>query len=105
MLNLKNQRKVFGITQAKLSVKTGVAQCYLSKLERGLKKPNEATRNKIESVLGNIDWSETIKIKTLLGGTLYDAEQLVHKLILVFQSLQFDDKLAIRTLVKKYFRN
>jgi transcriptional regulator with XRE-family HTH domain len=65
MNSLRNSRLNLGYSQEKLSQLTGIAQANISTYEKGIKKPTDKTKEKIERVLGKLDWieSEGIQLK------------------------------------------
>ena len=61
MNELKQARKVKELTLIQLADKTGLTIANLSLIERGLSKPNGNTIEKLEKVLGTIDWLSNSK--------------------------------------------
>lgn len=103
MKNLREQRRSKRLTLRQLSEKTGIQTSYLSEMEHGLFKPKEFTRNKIEKVLGKIDWTETEGIQ-IEGTSYYDAERLVKKLVSISLLLADPEKNDLTQLIHKYFK-
>ena len=58
-MKLKTARHVLRIAQKELARRANTTQATISLTECGKTKPQEATRNRIEKILGfEIDWSE-----------------------------------------------
>jgi transcriptional regulator with XRE-family HTH domain len=102
MKSLHDERMDQGITQEMIERRTGITQEQISRIERGIVKPNQATREKIEKVLGMIDWAETKGIK--LQGNYREAEMLVNKLVGIIPTLNTSDRKSIINLIHKYFK-
>ncbi|MEX0685761.1 MAG: helix-turn-helix transcriptional regulator [Balneolales bacterium] len=58
-LPLKTARVNEGFTQFDLAQVAGLTQTTLSFIENGLVQPQETTRERLESILGSIDWVQT----------------------------------------------
>jgi transcriptional regulator with XRE-family HTH domain len=102
MNNLQTTRKAKGLTQDHVCRMTGINQGYFSELERGVNKPNQETRERIESVLGKIDWIETESI-VLRDSDYYMAERLLKKLVELTLTLEKGQRSELIKLVHKYF--
>lgn len=103
MNGLYATRKLKGLTQDKLSDLTGIAQSYLSEIERGVNKANQITRKKIQSVLGQVDWIETESVR-LRETSYYKAERLLKRVVELTMSMEKSQKDEFRKLVYKYFK-
>ena len=104
MRNMYHTRKTLQLTQEKLSELTGIAQSALSRLERGKYKANQMTRQKIEEVLGKIDWLETTGRINTKNPNYGEAEMLIHKLVSITATMDGTDKKAVNELIQKYFK-
>lgn len=56
---LKVARADRNLSQNRLAEDTGLSQVTLSNIENGLVRPYRSTREKVERVLGKIDWERT----------------------------------------------
>ena len=102
MKSLYNTRKEKGVTQEKLAEMTGILQPNLSAIENGRRNPTEKVRERIEKVLGKIDWLESEQIH-VESGTYYKAERLVKKLVEITLTMKTNEKHEINKLICKYF--
>lgn len=59
MLTLKAARIKNNWTQEQLAEACSITTVTISNLERGVTRPQKSTRNKLESILGAIDWTAT----------------------------------------------
>ena len=103
MNNLQKSRKRRGMTQEQLASLTGICQENLSAIERGKWKTNEDTREKIESVLGKIDWIETESI-ILRDADYFKAERLLKKLVESTLNMEKGQRIEFIKIVRKYFK-
>jgi len=101
-LNMREARKRAHYTQEALAHVIGSYKNHVSWLERGIHTPNEATRKKIESVLGDVDWFETSRM-VLQQGSMFRAEKLFGKLMSVVLGMPEDEKRQFSEIVRKYF--
>jgi transcriptional regulator with XRE-family HTH domain len=104
MKDLRTSRKEKGLTQPQLEALTGIEVPNISALEHGKYKPNQVTRQKIEKVLGKIDWTEVSGIKPK-APNYFKCERLVHQLIAEAILLNTEDRQSIKQLLDKYFNN
>ena len=89
-----------GITQEELSELTGVHRVLVSRIETGKCRPNAATKLKLESVLGRIDWMpQTI---TIQNPSYLEAEKLVERLVSVTAAMNRKERKTIKQLIGKY---
>jgi transcriptional regulator with XRE-family HTH domain len=58
-MNFKQARSLAGISQVEIAEKIRTSQAAISKIEKGLTFPRNETREKIEAILGEIDWLST----------------------------------------------
>ncbi|GAA5521773.1 hypothetical protein Asal01_01718 [Fodinibius salicampi] len=58
-LPLKRARVRKGLTQEQLAFVAGITNVTISNIENGQVKPNPTTREKIEKVIGSVDWERT----------------------------------------------
>ena len=103
MRNMKDTRRSLNFTQDRLSEMTGIPQQNLSALENGKYKPNLATRNKIEKVLGKVDWIETENI-TLKQTNYFKAERLLKRIVEMTLIMEDQQRDEFTRLVFKYFK-
>lgn len=103
MRNMYETRKSLNLTQDALSHLTGIAQSYLSEIERGVNKPTQATREKIQTILGPVDWIETGAI-TLRETSYYKAERLLKKVVELTMSMEKSQRVEFTQMVHKYFQ-
>ncbi|MBN2828828.1 MAG: helix-turn-helix transcriptional regulator [Candidatus Cloacimonetes bacterium] len=96
-------RKTLQLTQEKLSELTGIAQSALSRLERGKYNPNQTTRDRIEAVIGKVDWIENEKIK-LRKSSYFKAERLLKKIVELTLTMEATQKEEFKQLIFKYFK-
>jgi transcriptional regulator with XRE-family HTH domain len=101
MRSLNEARKIKNLTQINLSKLTGIDQGNLSNIEHGKYTPNIKTREKIESVLGRIDWISNSKIS--LSGDYPQAVKLINKLVGISIGLNSDEISEVKKLINKYF--
>lgn len=64
-MNLRTARFIRGITQIELQARSGVFQSRLSLFERGYAYPTGVEKQRIEAVLGPIDWTTPPKMPCL----------------------------------------
>lgn len=102
MKSLRDTRKDQGLSQEQLSRMTGITIANISLVENGHHKPNEFTRERIESVLGRIDWIETQKV-TLQTANFYRAERLLKRLVALSLTMCECDREELKNLIHKYF--
>lgn len=81
---------------------SGIHREHISMIERGKVNANEKTRNKIESVLGKVDFIENQNVK-LKNASYYQAERLVKRLVSITITMNPKDRNAINRLIHKYF--
>jgi transcriptional regulator with XRE-family HTH domain len=104
MKSLRQLRKDSGLTQEDLSVMSGISQDHLSFIERGIYKPTEKTRNKIEQALNTkVDWLETGTIE-LHDCNWYQAERQLKRLVELTLNLDLNEKREFTKIVRKYFK-
>lgn len=63
---LRERRKILGISQIELAKKVGVSPLSLQLWERGVIKPNEINAEKLEKVLRQLEEEQMEKIKARL---------------------------------------
>ncbi len=56
---LKLARAEYNLSQEELASIAGISNITLSRIESGLVKPHDSTKDKIEQVVGMIDWEKT----------------------------------------------
>ncbi len=98
--NLRAIRKRKRLTQQELSEKTGLYPYHISGLERGRYRANQETRQKIEAVLGKIDWIDKVKVRK---GDFRKAENLVRQLVEITLLLSPHEREAISKMISKFF--
>lgn len=103
MRNMKDTRRSLNFTQDRLSELTGIPQSNLSAIEHGKYKPNQSTRDRIEKVLGKVDWIETEKL-TLRQTSFFKAERLLKKIVELTLTMDDQHKTEFNRLVFKYFK-
>ncbi len=103
MRNMRETRKSLGITQDQLSDATGIPQSNLSAIENGKYNPHKATREKIEAVLGKVDWIENKTIK-LRKTSFFKAEKLLKTIIELSLLMEQNEKEEFKQLIFKYFK-
>jgi transcriptional regulator with XRE-family HTH domain len=103
MNNLQIQRRTKGLTQEEMSELTGIPQSYYSEIERGKNKPHDHTKQRIEKVLGRVDWIETGHIQ-LHNSSWYRAESLLKKLVEATFNMDASQKSEFTKMVHKYFK-
>ena len=103
MNSLRITRIKKGITQTELGSVTGLSQCSISKIERGMVKGNLTTKHKIEAIIGKIDWTETEGVH--LRGDYSEAEMLIKQLVSITLGMAETDQKAIKKLIHKYFKS
>ncbi len=104
MSSLRDNRKHMGFSQVDLSNLTGISQDNISRIERGLYKTTQSTRQKIEAVVGKIDWIEVEGIK-LHDSNFYKAERLLKRLIEASLVMNPKEKIILQKMIRKYFIN
>lgn len=57
--NLRVVRARKRLTQLQLARLTGITNITVSKIENGVVRPHNSTKNKIEEVVGVVDWERT----------------------------------------------
>jgi predicted transcriptional regulator len=90
------------LTQDQLGNWAGVHRVIVSRIETGAMSPNRSTRQKLESVLGRVDWLETASIKTK-SPDYHAAQKLVEQLVATTATMDKDEKKAIKKLIHKYY--
>lgn len=55
-MKMKQLRQQKGLSQTELAELTGLSQVAISLIEQGKTKPRKASKQKIEKVLGPVDW-------------------------------------------------
>ena len=103
MRNMMDTRRSLNLTQDQLSEMTGIPQSNLSAIEHGKYKPNKSTRERIEKVLGKVDWIETEKI-TLRQTNYFKAERLLKQMVELTLTMDNQQKEDFQKLVVKYFK-
>jgi transcriptional regulator with XRE-family HTH domain len=102
-MNILRLRKQNGLTQETLSKLTGISQGYISNIENGNHKANEITRQKIELVLGKVDWIETETI-IVRDADYYKAERLLKNLVELSLNMERGQRIEFIKIVRKYFK-
>lgn len=72
-MDLKKSRQLHGLSQMELAEKAGTFQPVISYLEAGKRYPKADIREKIEAVLGKVDWIET-RMQGPIGTGSYENE-------------------------------
>jgi transcriptional regulator with XRE-family HTH domain len=103
MNSLRDERINQNITQVMLEELTGITQEQISLIERGKVKPLQSTRERIEKVLGKIDWFATSPIKRFTGN-YSKAERLTNKLLAITMLLDDNEVKAIEQLIIKHLK-
>lgn len=103
MRNMKDTRRSLNFTQDRLSELTGIPQSNLSAIEHGKYNPTQSTRDRIEKVLGKVDWIETEKL-TLRQTSFFKAERLLKKIVELTLTMDDRHKTEFNRLVFKYFK-
>lgn len=103
MRNMKDTRRSLDLTQDQLSELTGIPQSNLSAIEHGKYKPNKSTREKIEKILGKVDWIETENI-TLRQTSFFKAERLLKRVVELTLTMEDQQRYEFQRLVFKYFK-
>lgn len=103
MRNMKDTRRLLNFTQDQLSELTGIPQSNLSAIEQGKYNPTQSTRDRIEKVLGKVDWIETEKL-TLRQTSFFKAERLLKKIVELTLTMDNQQKSDFNRLVFKYFK-
>jgi transcriptional regulator with XRE-family HTH domain len=102
MKSLRETRREHCLTQDMVEELTGIDSRQISMIERGLQKPNDSTRARLEEVLGKIDWLETTGVQVL--GSYIEAERLIKRLVGITVVMDKKDQMAIKKLITKYFK-
>ena len=95
MFTLRELRTEGGFTQKELYKLSGVPMAEISKLENGHLWPKMPTRNKIEAVLGRVDWMNTKSLpnkKSKNKITKQDLETRFLKLVADLPTLDNNDR-------------
>lgn len=103
MRNMKDTRRSLNLTQDQLSELAGIPQSNLSAIEHGKYKPNNSTREKIEKILGKVDWIETENI-TLKQTNYFKAERLLKRMVELTLTMEDQQRDEFKRLVFKYFK-
>jgi transcriptional regulator with XRE-family HTH domain len=103
MNNLKEARKAAKMSQEELAEKTKTSQGRICAIERGVNRANQETREKIEGVIGKIDWLATCGIK-LRAGTYFKCEKILQHLIAMSLDLDKKERNELKTLINEYFK-
>jgi transcriptional regulator with XRE-family HTH domain len=103
MRNMKDTRRSLNLTQDQLSELAGISQSNLSAIEHGKYKPNKSTREKIEKILGKVDWIETENI-TLKQTNYFKAERLLKRMVELTLTMEDKQRNEFKRLVFKYFK-
>ncbi len=102
MRPLRKTRLSRKLTQTELGKLTGLHQVLISNIECGRCRPNDATKAKLESTLGRIDWIETAKTITLRNPNYLEAEKLVQKIVSITAAMSTKERKSIKQLLDKY---
>jgi len=100
---MRDTRRSLNLTQDQLSELTGISQSNLSAIENGKYKPNKSTREKIEKLLGKVDWIETENI-TLKKTNYFKAERLLKRTVELTLTMEDEQRNEFKRLVVKYFK-
>lgn len=100
MRSLNELRVAKGLTQLELAEMTGVHRVMISRIETGTCRPNASTKEKLEAVLGRIDF--TPPTITIQNPDYLEATKLVERLISVTAAMSRKEKKAIRQLIGKH---
>ncbi len=103
MKSLRQIRKDLRLTQKILSEMSGISQDHLSLIERGKYKPTEKTRQKIEKVLGHIDWVLTSGIK-IENPDFHKAEKMLKKVLGMTLTMNEIERLKFNKMILHYFK-
>jgi transcriptional regulator with XRE-family HTH domain len=103
MKNMRETRRSKKMTQDRLSKLSGIYPSNISAIEHGRYKPNKRTRERIEHVLGPIDWVETEGI-TLQESSYFRAERLLKEIVEITFTMNNKQKEEFTQLVNKYFK-
>lgn len=60
MNDLRTVRKNSCLTQQDVAGMMGIRQCTIAELESGMRLPRSRTKKKLEGLLGEIDWKQTL---------------------------------------------
>lgn len=60
-LSMRQKRRDRGYRLTELRNLTGVSISNLSQIESGKQRPQKFTRQRIEEILGSVDWGKTLK--------------------------------------------
>ena len=104
MNTLHEARTAKGLSLEKLSNLTGITPTNIHFLEHGKQFPNSKTRERLEKVLGRLDWFSTTGVK-LRSGSYQECEDLLHKLLGIWVTLSSKEKSEFSKLVLKYFKS
>jgi transcriptional regulator with XRE-family HTH domain len=103
MNNMHYTRRAIGMTLKELANLTKINIGHLSEIERAKIRPTERTRNRIENILGRIDWLETSPID-FKDVSYEEAERMVKALVESTMLMNIKEKQAITSLIHKYFK-
>ncbi len=99
---LKQTRLKANLSQKELAEATGIKQPMISNLERGKRVATPSTKQRIEAVLGYIDWLSFERV--LISGSYAEAQKVVRTLKGIQLGMDVYEKRALWTLLWKHFR-
>lgn len=99
---LKQTRLKANLSQKELAEATGIKQPMISNLERGKRVATPSTKQRIEAVLGYIDWLSFERI--LISGSYAEAQKVVRTLKGIREGMDVYEKRALWTLLWRHFR-
>ena len=104
MDDLKFIRKARGMKQFELAALSGISTTEISNIETGKNCPSRSTRERIEAVLGRLDWIETHGLDLRKAGDFRQAERLLQRLVSTIHGLTENEKTEILKLTSKYLK-
>lgn len=91
------------LTQEQLGELANTHRVIICRIETGTMNPNRTTRQKLEAVLGRIDFLETASIQTK-SPDYHAAVKLVEQLVATTATMDRAERKSIVKLLHKYYK-
>jgi len=99
--SLKTLRQEAGLTQQDLQHLTGLHQVVISNIESGKFSPQSKTKQRIEKILGRVDWLDNACI-SIEESNFLKAQSLFKRLLEQLYSMPDEERKSFMLMMKKY---